>query len=110
MKHLKTYESIEKEPQIGDFIICKEYSLKKEISDFISTNIGKIISDRSLIHDYTIKYQNVPKDLKPYFSYHSSIFGPNCRGIDKENILFFSPDKETIETYLQANKYNIWNI
>ena len=50
MKHLKLYEDIETEIQLGDYIVCKdelfEYPTKnndKDFVDFISNNIGKVI-------------------------------------------------------------------
>jgi len=113
MKYIKTYESETKkfdyktyEPKIGDYIICKERDIKKEISDFISTNIGRILTVGQGIYDLVVQYENVPDDLTPYFSYNRAE-GRNSRGIDINEIIFLSPDKSKAEVFLDSKKYNL---
>lgn len=118
MKHLKSFENtIEPQPQIGDYVICKD-SLQEDndISDFIDNNIGKFVKYTNKndevdpkIYPYLIKY-TIPKSLTKNllsneFSHCKNI--KNCRGFAKSEIIHFSPSKEDLEIYINATKYNL---
>jgi len=107
MKYIKQYESINNIPQVGDYILFEDSDLKKEISNFMSNNIGLIVSKELVLYDYVVKYENVPDELTPYFSYAYLKYGRNCRGIERSDIIYFSSNKEDLEIRLQANKYNL---
>jgi len=72
MKHLKKFESIEDNPQIGDYVICEDkYDDEPEIAIFISQNIGQCIDIKPPIYSrpiYIIQYKNIPKKLKSEFT------------------------------------------
>ena len=126
MKHLKTYESIKDniDPQVGDYVICNEDRDNignsqtdedfKIVADIVKNNIGQCIEIFQGI--YYIKYDdnildNIDniKKFKPYFD-HTHIenkTGENIRRMNREEIISFSPNKETLETIMSANKYNL---
>ena len=112
MKHLKSYEqSIEndhtKTPLIGNYIICDD-NCEDNLTKFLKTNIGKIIkiynSDNNLETHYHAIYNNIPKNLKPYFQFMNL---NNCRLIDPEEIKYWSPNKKDLIHYIITNKYNL---
>ena len=99
------------EPQVGDYIICKEdfrSELTYKIAIFINNNIGRVVrilsdkSDKNDKNDYFLyaKYDNIPTDIKDWFQ-------DNVRMMFLEEIIFFSKDKEDCETYLTAKNFNL---
>jgi len=105
MKYLKKYEdSTKDEPQIGDYVICeqKEGFAKIHINSIIRNNIGIIleITDKE---NYIVYYDcDIPQMLKRFFNDRV-----NSRIILKNEIIYFSPNKEDLEVILSANKYNL---
>ena len=58
MRHLKTYETINDNLQIGDYVICKTDTGDEKILNFLENNIGKYLSDRvstNLFKDFDSK-------------------------------------------------------
>ena len=98
----KTYESInEDEPELGDYVICKEsHEHEIVVQNFLSQNIGKIV-EMNKGYKYIVKYKNIPNDTKKYFIYQGT------RGMDRNEIKYWSKDKEELESILNANKYNL---
>ena len=45
MKHIKTFENIQENPQIGDYVSCEDLDvdLFEYVHNFLSNNIGKIV-------------------------------------------------------------------
>ena len=92
MKHLKQYESIKDEPQLGDYVVIEDKQSKKQ------PNIirGKIISidKRDNNFPYFIDIKNKKQD---WFT--------------KPEILASFKTKEEVENYLEINtnvkKYNL---
>ena len=106
MKYIKTYEDVNNEPQIGDYVLCKQNEgfAKKSINNIISKNIGKILSK---FVDYYIVYYDcfIPEKLKYFFS---NFNGPKySRLIKKYEIEHFSSNKEDLEILLKLKKYNL---
>ena len=112
MKYLKTFENID-EPQVGDYVAAEEkLSTTKEdlkINNFISNNVGYItdIEEGRLYRDslgnkvntiYIVKYDKYPKGVSSYFD---DLF------FSKYEIKFWSKNKEDVEAYLNAKKYNL---
>ena len=110
MKHLKTFENIKK-PQVGDYVLCYEDAKDHNLKEFINNNIGKI----SIIRDkgsyiecnYTIEYENIPSIISNRFTNFKKGDKKNERNMREEEIIFFSKNKEDVELYMQANKYNL---
>ena len=109
MKYLKTYETLNEslDPEIGDYVICKEEGAFNSIFDFTSNNIGKFVEfeevDYSHAH-YIIAYENVPKKIADYFINGSINRG---RRMYRHEIKYWSKDKKELEIILTANKYNL---
>ena len=112
MKYLKPYK--QPKPQLGDYVICEE-SIGLTDSDqlctkFTKSNIGQCIFINQFV-EYYIQYQNVPKELKIYFcNGKEKIFKekkPNTRKMYKEEIIYWSPNKEDVEIYINTIKYNL---
>ena len=115
MKHLRHFESIkdlkelEKEqlkPKIGDYVICHETGYanmggdrrigQESIENFIDTHIGKIKGiDTFSQFPYEVEYEEkLPTNT------HYRLFR-------RKEIVYISQDKEELEAYLSANKYNL---
>ena len=107
MKHIKIYENIDNDPKIGDYVICNEnLSYYDELVNFLSNNVGRIVLKNYTIvnvcFDYLVQYDYIPKELDIYF-YNSS----NLRPINIDDIIKFSENKEDLEMYINAKKYNL---
>lgn len=113
MKYIKTYEDLNDEPQIGDYVVCseegKEDILPEDNSygvyEFTSNNVGQYVKYRGSVQHfkYLIKYEDLPEELR--WSFYDD--EENCRRMAKKEILFWSKDKEACEAYLAAKKYNL---
>ena len=101
-KFKKSYSLLtDKEPQIGDYVICDDYF--NIVKSFITINIGKIV-DILLSSDapYIVQYNNIPTYLYTFFDNEK-----NTRPMSRKEIIYFSPNKADVELYLQSKKYNI---
>ena len=113
MKYLKTYESqtlteysiIEDEPQKGDYVICRDS--REGIWDFTDNNIGQIIDLNNNDYDYVdrykyiVEYENVPKQLRNEYFHESQT------AMAREEIIFYSSNKEDCEAFIATKKYNL---
>ena len=99
MKYLLNYNNLttEDEPQIGDYVICKELSNDPNLDYFIKTNIGQYLK-KQYISPYHVKYENIPNNINNRFT------KDGFRGFNRNEIIAFSPNKEQLESIL---KYNI---
>lgn len=123
MKYLKTYEGINfgnnskiGDPKIGDYVICKEddlYPNNKSINllmKFLNENIGQCIN---IVNDlYYIEYNNIPELIEEFFRFDKKTGliekkVTNCRCMRSGEIIYFSSDREDLETILNVNKYNL---
>jgi hypothetical protein len=109
MKHLKTYEKNNNNPQIGDYVICSSISGGHKLNNFLSQNIGQYIEENnpsqskvSSLWAYIIKYENIPNSL-----ISANFNGKNYRYVTRNEIIMWSPNKEDLETYIDQNKYNL---
>ena len=124
MNHIKLFEELNiGEPQIGDWVICKDLDVDAdgidEINNFLEKNIGyylrtpnlndsniKINTDLRKTYKYLIQYRNVPDELEEEFNFgEPNDF--NCRIMKREEILFWSKDKKDLDPFITANKYNL---
>lgn len=113
MKYIKTYESINKEPKIGDWVIVKDLDFEPKYNDELSKCVGKIIDlkeneyKEDLINTYSVRsspyfveFEKLPKSIKSQFKH-------NIRTFYKNEILFCSDNKEDLEAMIAAQKYNL---
>lgn len=105
MKYIKKFEYVTKhslKPKPNDFVVCRELFVDEKLKDFLSTNIGQIIDlnigdDKyyfSRENKYIVRFDNIPKDVKQYFT------EDNLRGYKENEIIYHSINKADVETYL----------
>jgi len=108
MRYLKTYEKhYHNEPNEGDYVICKTDEHSDFLNNFYGTTIGKIISviDTDTKKYYKVQYDIIP-DKKEFFKeYKQSKLTRQL--FDRDEILYFSKNREYLEMKLTANKYNL---
>jgi len=109
MKHLKTFENNntfkEKpplQPEVNNYVICKEITHDKNVNHFLNNNVGQIseIDSARQLNNYLIFWENVPEELDCKFI-------DNKRFMSRDEIIYFSYDKEFLETMISSNKYNL---
>ena len=109
MKYIKTYENIDSEPKIGDYVICIDKGQDdEEFIDFLSNNIGKIVSigiKLYISYDYVVQYEYIPEEIAYYF--HTYNKNKNSRPMNINEIIEFSENKKDLEMYIDAKKYNL---
>lgn len=109
MKYLKQYEEINQtEPKVDDFVICEEENTNIDdvkIVQFTKNNIGQIMEIKGTdIYKFRIKYDNVPDDLSYKLLLHNDVY---TRPMAREEIKYWSADKNELLPLLTANKYNL---
>jgi len=110
MKYIKQYEQIDTdEPQVGDYVICKEVQPylfdtdtdTTKLNIFFNDNIGKI-SKRFNNGNYLVKFKNVPNNLMSKFNMDDE------RTMQPEEIIYHSNNiKDIEEMKINVNKYNL---
>jgi len=112
MKHLKTIETInhidtiKNGPQIGDYVLCNEFTMYKDFDNFQNNNIGKIINiSKNDIITYSCKFTKIPKEISGFFKNNGNTDG--VRRYLLNEIVHFSKNKKDLEIILQAKKYNL---
>lgn len=103
MKYLRKFEDLKEEPVVGDYVIIESNDIiNLNLKHFIENNIGQITKFFKFDETVLIKYTNVPKDLRIWFSSNAQIIT-----FKLEYIKYFSNNKEELEVILTANKYNL---
>ena len=116
MKYIKQYEDeeiiIKDELKLYDYVICEDAWMKSqkekgreylEVNNILENNIGLYIQKDD--ETYTIKYDGniIPDNVIRFFSHN----GTYTRNFYRGEIIHFSPNKEDLESFILANKYNI---
>ena len=119
MKYIKTYEELtqyslksvlennENNPKIGDYVkisgdVLEEKeahksSVREELIEFFDNYIGQVTDiEKEQFFGYRVEFDN----LIPVFLYKKMMFA-------REEIEYFSSDKETLEAILIGKKYNL---
>jgi len=109
MKYIETYENMS-EPEIGDWVICKDvntFNEDNDIIDFIDNNVGQIIKITKIVYliKYGINFNKV--EFEPESFGFPSDDGLGVRRFQRSEIKHWSKDKENLEAILAANKYNL---
>jgi len=104
----KSYETIEdtiedKSPQLEDYVICKDNE-ETHLNEFLNNNIGVIKDIVEETYPFDVQYENIPKNLSAHFGFGGV---KNDRVMSREEILYFSDDKEKLEQIILNNKYNL---
>lgn len=117
MKYIKYYENI-KGPEIGDYVVCNEYTKNYNdpiLINFINNNIGQYIFnyEGNGPYTYVIRYKNIPDEIKKDFFVEVKLNNivhsetPTCRIQSITHIIYWSSNKEDCELFLASKKYNI---
>jgi hypothetical protein len=98
-----------KEPKIGDYVIC--YDGQSDLEDFLANNVGKIIKKskngyghKNHLGKYLVLYKNIPVEFEEDFKFNNI---DGTRPMRRYEILYFSNKEKDCEMYINTNKYNI---
>lgn len=133
MRYIKAYENINDKLEVGDYVLCKDlrelsrnnqfFNVQEIFKSFISKNAGKVIKINN-DDEIFISYGNVniPDEILDYAFYteqslsKSGIQGyiipgyktySNIVAFNKNEIVYFSKNKEDVEQYINTIKYNL---
>ena len=86
----------ENKPEVGDYVICTYIDDSDDSRDYVnkftSSHVGKIIEILiDIDYPYKVEYSN----------------NNNIMIFSDSEILYYSKDKEELESILQSNKFNI---
>ena len=108
MKYIKTYEDLNDEPNLGDYVITTVIisDVDPKLKFFLENNVGKICKIEDHVISYLVKYENTPFDLFIGINdnYKKDV---GYWWFDKLEIKIHSSNKEECEAYLNAKKYNL---
>lgn len=120
MKYLKTFEKLQEQPEVGDYVLINTVSTIKGVSEYINNTFGQIIDiqpdkidiwDFKSVGDIVVKYTDVPSEIKSWFNKNKNITRNYAREFDRrfspEQVVAFAKTKEELELKLTANKYNL---
>lgn len=115
MKYLKQYEELnQKDPEIGDYVICSERYMNNNFTEeeninyeFLENNVGRYVKFQT--GNYLIQYENIPPRIKDYYNHDDDMTNtiPNVRRMHRNEIVVFSPNKEELEILMAQNKFNL---
>ena len=105
----KIYEEINlNEPEVGDYIIAESNDFLTDINEFTKNRIGILYNIFKPLYaddlSYTIIYDNIPKELDFYVF---KVYDDEAISMNREDIKYWSKNKEDLEKILIANKFNI---
>ena len=121
MKYLRTYENLQEEPQVGDYVICEEISRRPglsktwaiEFNNFLKSNIGQVVEDNygdgTSSLKYVVCWEEIPQILSGDFfnDYFNNILINNCRRFLPDEIKYCAKTKKELVHIIDANKYNL---
>jgi len=96
MKYIKTFENSTNLPKIGDYVIVNPIYFGMWAINIVRSSIGQIVNIE-FVNEYS-------KELK-----YTVAYGLEYKGIlvYQQEIIAFSKNKEELEPYIIANKYNL---
>jgi hypothetical protein len=96
----KIFEKKERKYNIGDYVICQEDNIPNTFRNFLSNNIG-IITGYVASHTYRVEFDEVPENYAHWFDKDKG------RPMNNSEIQYSSTNKEDLEKYIYANKFNL---
>lgn len=110
MKYLKMFEKVyqkQPSPKVGDYVII-DYNEYQITNNIINSKIGHITKKFDEKYDIYIELNDnelkIMKNWHTLWNFKGNIF---LLTIYKNNIIYWSDNKEELEVILQSNKYNI---
>lgn len=116
MKHLKTYEIIERENEkptipIGKFVICDDdYKDDEMFNDFIINIVGKVIEYDFGNNPYYYKIEYDDDDVPVEYAESNFLqndYGNYFRYAGETEFIKVGDTKEELEMFINTKKYNI---
>ncbi len=101
----KIFENInEGKPEIDDYVLLDYRKYRNDMTNFLSSNIGKIIfiDDNFCI----LEFYDVPDSINYRFEYNK-INNTYKKTIKPNKISYWSKNREDLEEILIAKKYNL---
>lgn len=88
-------------PMVGEYVLANDVSGSMKAKDFVNNNIGLCTG----IHSgdqfpFEVEYENLTPYLEKFFNKNKTNFSRN-------EILYWSDNKEELELILQSRKFNI---
>jgi len=105
----KIFENVnENEPEVGDYVIASSNDFLIDLNEFTKNRIGRLYNIFKPLYvddlSYTVIYDNIPKELD---CYTFKVYDEEAISLDKEDIKYWSKDKEDLEKILMTNKFNL---
>ena len=96
MKHIRVYENLVDEPKVGDYAICRDHFGRVPVA-IIDYNLENFIGEIIFFDedDVDLQYKIYYEDAGDWWWFY------------RDNIIYFSSNKEDLLIYIEANKYNI---
>ncbi len=116
MKHLKSFERTEtyKDINHGEYVILNikhhylfrsfRNSNSQKFLKYINCTIGKVLTVLNT-NEIILTYDNIPNNVTQFFNYNNHQKYHMTFNID--DVEFHSRNKDDVEEYLQAKKYNL---
>jgi len=111
MKYIKTFEDLNTEPKIGDYVLMNSTMNNINLNKFLADNIGKILNI-DYNNDYTsieVEYEDIPSDIQYLFGFNTNNLqiGKGFRDFLLSSIIDKSENKEDLKYKIDAKKFNI---
>lgn len=111
MKYLRNFENLTEFPKTGDYVLIKT-NITNILNDekynrirvFIDNTIGIILDYNSYRNYVVVKYENIPDDIKSYFTYIQDRYE---RMFEIDRIVAYGSTEEELKLKIQTNKFNI---
>jgi len=122
MKYIKLYENENKWnkvhgslPEIDDYVILQTNNIvtNSAFINFLNTNIGQIFNIFPADNNktkYIVQYEYVPPEFESKFTirnYKDDTTEYFAENVTRNNIAYYSQNKEDIQMYVDAAKYNL---
>lgn len=103
MKHIKTFENKNSQPEIGDYVYCIDTTnFGYGLDEFLKDAIGEIVDidyEEGKINRIYVEFDELPELLFDKLAIPTNF-------LPKE-ILFWSKDIEEVELFRDSQKYNL---
>ena len=106
----KLYEEVMRNPEVGDYLLCDEYNADdadEEVFLYTKTHVGQIIKQKNSTQ-FLVKY-DIDFDTCGFtqdrFQFETDPNG--VRTMNKNEIQYWSRNKEELEQILVVKKFNI---
>lgn len=110
MKHIKSYENVNKRPEVGDWIIMQHWWAGQHLHKFIDSTPAQIIKIYHVKeYDEHVEYEvlypsDFGRDDEPWVKFFTTTKGYQNF---EHWVKYIAKNKEDLEIYNNAEKYNL---